>query len=375
MESIKFPVGRIMQGSVNKLNPVIDKKTNTQKVYAKGAKIGQPRFDCFFAIAIAKNPGETHFGQSEWGAKLWAIGNRDHPKFAQGRNFAWKITDGDSAEPDGNGVKPNSREGWPGHWIVKFNNSEIPRLGEIVNGKFTDLVDPNKIKPGFFVEVVADVEGNGIDNESPGIYINHKLVCFRFFGPEISYGPNPDEFEFGTSAAPVGASTVPLATPSLPGAPASTGLPSLPGAPASTGLPSLPGAPASTGIPPLPGAPASTGIPPLPGAPASTGIPPLPGAPAPTVPVKTMTAKAGAYTYDQYVASGYTDAQLIEQGFMLAPVTPNVNYGSVTGIIPPAPPAPVKNMTALAGTFTYEQYMAQGYTDDMLIKMGYMTIQ
>jgi len=325
MESIQFPVGRIMQGSVNKMNPVMDKKTNTQKVYAKGAKIGQPRFDCFFAIAIAKKPGETHFAQTAWGAKLWAIGHAAHPRFAQGKNFAWKIVDGDSAEPDGRGVAPNSREGWPGHWIVKFNNSEIPRLGEILNGKFVDLTDPYKIKPGFFVEVVADVEGNGIDNESPGIYINHKLVCFRAYGPEINYGPNPDEYDFGSSPAPAGASTVPLSTGALPGTPA--------------------------------------------------GLPPPPGAPAPAGPVKTMTAKAGPYSYDQYIASGYTEAQLIEQGFMLAPVTPNMNYGSVTGIAPAAPAVPVKTMTVLAGAFTYEQYIAQGYTDDLLVKNGLMTIQ
>lgn len=33
-------------------------------------------------------------------------------------------------------------------------------------------------------------------------------------------------------------------------------------------------------------------------------------------PTKVMTAKAGDHTYDQYIASGWTDAQLIEQGLM-----------------------------------------------------------
>jgi len=321
-DSITFPVGRIMQGSVNKLNPVIDRKTGIPKTYQKGVNVGQPRYDCFFATAIAKKPGETHFAQTEWGAKLWAIGHTAYPKHAQGRDFSWKIIDGDSSEPDKNGIAPNQREGWPGHWIVKFNNSKIPRLGKIDNGRFVDLLDPNYIRPGYFVEVVAEVKGNGPDSESPGIYVSHQLVCFRFFGEELTYGPDPDSVGFGNSVAPPGASTAPLASTALPGAapgipPAPGAAPGIPPAPgAAPGIPPAPGA--APGIPPAPGA--APGIPPAPGA--APGIPPAPGAapgipPAPAVPVKTMTAKAGAYTYEQYIASGYTDAQLIEQGFMV----------------------------------------------------------
>ena len=297
MESIKFPVGRIVQGSVYRLNPVLDNKTGVQKTFQKGAKKGQPRFDCFFALAIPKNPGETHFAQTEWGKKLWQIGNTAHPKFAQGRDFSWKVTDGDSPEPDKKGNAPNTKEGFQGHWIVKFNNSSIPRVGKMVNGKFQDFIEPDFVKSGYFVEVVGEVEGNGADNESPGIYINHQLVCFRFYGQEISYGPNPDDFDFGTGgAAPVGASETPLATPALPSAPAP--------------------APAAA-IPPLPSAPAP-----------AAAISPLPSAPAP----KVLTAKAGGATYEAMVAQGWNDALLIEHGYMQAPVTPIPSFGTVTGV-------------------------------------------
>jgi len=52
-------------------------------------------------------------------------------------------------------------------------------------------------------------------------------------------------------------------------------------------------------------------------APASMSAP----APAPA-PAHQMTA-AAQYTYDQYKASGWTDAQLIQAGFMVAPVQPS----------------------------------------------------
>jgi len=343
METIKFPVGRVVSGSLYKLN---DRDMEGELLtYKTGAKIGQQRYSVYFAVAIKKNPGETHFANTEWGKKLWAIGHAAHPVAAQSAKYAWKVIDGDSVEKNTEGVSPSQREGWAGHWIVKFNNSEIPRIGQWVNGKYEDVLQADFVKPGYFIEVMADVEGNG-GSKTPGLYLNHKLVCFRAYGPEIVFGPDPDAAGFGADPLPVGASSVPLSPPA-PGAPT---------------LPPAPGAPT---LPPAPGAPT---LPPAP------GVPTLPPA-APAVPVKSMTAKAGAYTYDQYIASGYTEAQLIEQGFMLAPVTPNMNYGSVTGIAPAAPAVPVKTMTVLAGAFTYEQYIAQGYTDDLLVKNGLMTIQ
>lgn len=51
-----------------------------------------------------------------------------------------------------------------------------------------------------------------------------------------------------------------------------------------------------------------------PPAPPVASIPPMPAAPA--MPQKVMTAKAAGGTYEQYVAQGWTDAALISEGFM-----------------------------------------------------------
>ena len=71
---------------------------------------------------------------------------------------------------------------------------------------------------------------------------------------------------------------------------------------------------------PAPGAPA-----PIPVTP-NTGFvqvpPPAPAPmappPAPAAPVRQMTAAANGVTYEAYVAAGWSDAQLVQNGLMLA---------------------------------------------------------
>jgi hypothetical protein len=59
-------------------------------------------------------------------------------------------------------------------------------------------------------------------------------------------------------------------------------------------------------------------VPPVPG----MAVPPVPGAmppPAPPAPpAKTLTALAGGASYDQMIAAGWTDATLIQNGYMVA---------------------------------------------------------
>lgn len=347
MESIKFPVGRIVSGSLYRLN---DRNMDGELLtYKTGAKIGQQRYSVFFAIAIKKNPGETHFSQTEWGKKLWAIGHAAHPTAAQSRDYAWKVVDGDSTEKNTEGVSPSQREGWAGHWIVKFNNSEIPRIGQWLNGKYEDLMQADFVKPGYFIEVVADVEGNGTA-KTPGLYLNHKLVCFRAYGPEIVFGPDPDKAGFGEGALPEGASSVPLAAPPAPAIPA---------------IPAV--APAIPAV--APAIPAAT--PAIPAA-APAAAPAIPAATPAAAPAKVMTPKAAGATYESMIAAGWTDAQMIEQGYLQAPVTPIPNFGNLTGIPSVAPVAPVKLMTAKAAGATYDQFVAAGYTDAQMIEQGYL---
>lgn len=59
------------------------------------------------------------------------------------------------------------------------------------------------------------------------------------------------------------------------------------------------------------------------------------------------------------------------------PPTPAVDMSTVQpapDFLNPPPPAPaqVKQMTAKAGGATYEQFVAQGWTDEMLVREGYM---
>ena len=338
MEAIKFPVGRIVSGSLYRLN---DRNMDGELLtYKTGAKIGQQRYSVFFAIAIKKNPGETHFSQTEWGKKLWAIGHAAHPTAAQSRDYAWKVVDGDSKEMNTEGVAPCQREGWAGHWIVKFSNSEIPRIGQWINGKYEDLLQADFVKPGYFIEVVADVKGNEAA-KTPGLYLNHKLVCFRAYGPEIVFGPDPDKAGFGGDPLPEGASSVPLSAPAVPPVPA---------IPAQVPVtPSIPAVPSVSPAPPI-----------------------LTASPVPPVPSKVMTAKAAGATYESMIAAGWTDAQLIEQGYLAAPVIPIPSFGSVTGIPPVPPVVPAKTMTAKAAGATYDSMIAAGWTDAQLIEQGYL---
>jgi len=77
--------------------------------------------------------------------------------------------------------------------------------------------------------------------------------------------------------------------------------------------PSLPGMPAAA----APAAPAAPGIQPHPGLlnPAAPAAPPVP---PPAAPVRQMTDKAQGMTYEQMVAAGWNDALLIQHGYMAA---------------------------------------------------------
>jgi hypothetical protein len=112
--------------------------------------------------------------------------------------------------------------------------------------------------------------------------------------------------------------------PALPGAPGVPGLPALPGVPG-VGVPALPGAAAA--LPPLavqPNAAFLGGpVPTVPGiAPPALGAPlQMPGVvqvpPLQAAPVRQMTALAGGATYEAFIQAGYTDAILVQRGFML----------------------------------------------------------
>ena len=320
--NITSPVGRIVMGSL--YDPSTTDAEGKPLVVKTGPNAGQPRVNYFFALAIPKG-AEPHWAHTPWGQQIWNVGNQAFPNTAQSPAFAWKIEDGDSQIPNKKGRKPCDNEGWRGHWILKFSGGFAPKVYQQEGAGYVQVMQKDFCKPGYFVEVAFSVDGNGSQSQ-PGVYINHSMVCFRAYGPEISFGPDVASAGFGQSALPAGASmTPPAGAIPMPQAPAA--------APAAYAPPALPGVPQIPGVAPAPlaqGGFAPMPYAPAPGAPAPIPVTPNPGfvqvpppapmapPPAPVAPVRQMTAAAQGIPYESYIAQGWTDALLVQNGLMLA---------------------------------------------------------
>jgi len=311
--NITSPVGRIVMGSL--YDPSTTDAEGKPLVVKTGPNAGQPRVNYFFALAIPKGV-EPHWAHTPWGQQIWNVGNQAFPNAAQSPAFAWKIEDGDSQIPNKKGRKPCENEGWRGHWILKFSGGFAPKVYQQEGAGYVQVTQKDFCKPGYFVEVAFSVEGNGSQSQ-PGVYLNHSMVCFRAYGQEITFGPDVASAGFGAAPLPAGASmTPPAGAIPMPQAPAA--------APVAYAPP--PGVPQVPGVAPAPLAPAGfapTPSVPVPGAPAPIPVTPNPGfvqvpPPAPAAPVRQMTAAAQGIPYESYVAQGWTDAQLVQNGLMLA---------------------------------------------------------
>lgn len=206
MIDILFPVGRLVGGSLYVGDTKDDK--GQPLVYKSGKNAGQPRTSFNFGVAFAKG-AEQHWNQTEWGGKVYAEAQKSATNTYQGRFFAWKVTDGDSAEPNKKGNAPRDREGYPGHWVVWFSGSFSP---QVFNANGTErILEPGAVKPGYFIQVFGNVEFNKSD-ESPGMYFNYGLVAFSAYGTEIelSSGPDAASVGFGGGPLPAGATTAPV---------------------------------------------------------------------------------------------------------------------------------------------------------------------
>lgn len=299
--NVTSPVGRIVLG--NLYTPNTKDADGKPLVVKTGPNAGQPRTNFFFALAIPKGQ-EQHWAQTAWGQKIWAVGNASFPQAAQSPAFAWKVEDGDSTVPNKKGRKPCDNEGWRGNWILKFSGGFAPKVYKLENGAYVQVMDEGFIKPGYFVQVAFSVDGNG-SQQTPGVYLNHSMVCFSGYGQEIVFGPDVNEAGFGQAPLPAGASMTPLAaTAPMPGAPA-------PPVPPVATMPPAPPIPV-TPNPQFLQMPAASGA-------ASPSIPvvPLPSAPPPSSGPQ-MTAKAAGASYQAFIAAGWTDANLIAQGYMTA---------------------------------------------------------
>lgn len=311
------PVGRVVAGNLYKPN---DRSFEGGALVIKsGPNAGKPRVEYFFALAIAKYdakrraagmPCETHWAETEWGAIVWAAGHQFMANAGNmGRNFAWKVKDGDSAEPDKKGTPWNRKEGYPGHWVLHLSSGFAPK---IYNKDGSALIlDVDAVKPGFYVQVYASVNGNG-NTQNPGVFLNHSMVSLQAYGTEIVIASaDPSAAGFGQNVQlPAGASSVPTAAFPPVQQPAAAPAVPVPGAQiAQMPAPPIPGVP-STGAPlqPYPGILAVPGAPAAPGA----ATPPMP----PAAPARVMLGAAVAIGYDAFKAQGWTDEQLKQAGHM-----------------------------------------------------------
>jgi hypothetical protein len=306
--SFTTPVGRLVGGSL------YDPETTDYDGKPLVDKSGAPRQNFNFGVALPKTA--QHWANEPWGGQIWQLAHAAFPNGeTQRHDFAWKITDGDSQIPNKRGRKPCEREGYPGHWVIWFSGGFAPKVYNADGSQ--QIVEPNAVKPGYYVQVFGNVTDNK-PSQSPGLYINHTYVALVGYGPEIQVGPDVSAAGFGQNVVlPPGASAVPVAGAFNP-APAPA-VPSQPAMPPTTFTPP-PAAPASAPAPlppvavaPMPSILAVPGQPVAPAVPAAPVAPPAP----PAAPARTMTAKAMGATYEQLIANGWTDATLIQNGLML----------------------------------------------------------
>jgi hypothetical protein len=295
------PIGRVVQGSVHKLLQATDNKGNP-KTLMSGANAGQPQMELFFALAIEKaNPDwPTFHGLLQRVAQMAFPGGE-----YKAPSFSWKIIDGDGY--DETGRANNTKEGFAGHWVVRFKTGYT--IQAVKGGA---VIDPKTIRTGDYVRVTGTVSGNGGGSgqgpSKPGLYLNPNGVEFFGYGQEIVVGPDV-KAAFNSAPAPTyrpaGMSTTPTGGVA-PAAPVAAVIPTFLGSPGS------PNAPAPATPAPVPGtaghAFAFPGSAPVPAAPPAPAACPL-GAPA-------GYRMKGQWTYTQLTTNGFTNETLVRDGHM-----------------------------------------------------------
>jgi hypothetical protein len=271
MPDILFPAGRMVGGNLDKLFPRTE-ANGTPKI----GKDGQPEMQCSFGYAIPKT-GESHWSQTAWGKVIYDTGTAAHPNLVQSTAFSWKITDGDSQLPNKKGKKPADQTGYHGHWVIWFSQGWLPKR---VNADGTVALPDGAIQPGFYIQVFGSVAGNKlVPNGTPGVYLNPVAVALVGEGERIATDVDTTQVGFGGAALPVGARPVTAAAPQF----------------------AAPSGATYTAV---------------------VAAVPAPVVPNPAIlqvappPAHVMTPKAGA-TYEAFIAQGWNDQMLREQGYMI----------------------------------------------------------
>lgn len=218
------PAGRLVWGSVHKPRLQKDDRTNLPKKIKTGENAGQDLYMYQFGVAIPKSAGVDWRQEKGWGDLIAGEGVAAFPNGQTQRpDFSWKVTDGDSQVPNKRGKKPCEQEGYAGCWILSFSGISAPQIFSTLHGGAAKAdATPGLINLGDFVQVNGSVAGNESAN-TPGVYLNHSIVCMRGIGPRIVAAAGGDTSGFGAGVAP-GASAAPapapMPAPSTPPVPA-----------------------------------------------------------------------------------------------------------------------------------------------------------
>ena len=348
------------------------------RVVKTGPNAGQPAPQHFVAVAYSKaDPYWPEFfnlllttARQEW-PNLFPATQPVQPLFGVmaghpvNPQFSFKVIDGDGI--DQNGKSNADKDGFAGHWVVRYASSYAPKVVRPTGPATWEVMsyDPASgqkppIKRGDYIRVAGSTAGN--DNpQRPGLYLNLNMIEFVGQGDEIVGGPEASTAFATPATLPPGARPI--------GAPPASGAPVPPGAQGNA-APAAPASPAAAS--PAPAAPA---------APASPPAGPV------------MLPAAGGVSYE---AQGWTDEQLVAHGYMQpAPTYSGFREAPLAGApaspapapaaapsAPAAPtaaaasatPSPTKTMTAAAGGVPYEQFVAQGWTDEQMVAQGYLVI-
>lgn len=281
MNEVTFtsPVGRLVGGDLYTGQTKDDK--GQPLVFKSGANAGQPRTEYYQYIAIPK-AGEASWRDTEWGRIIVAKATEDWPQGqTQRADFAWKVIDGDSSVPESSNRAPNSREGYPGNWVIRTSGGFTPT---VMNRDGSEqLTQANLVNLGDYIQAFVGVEGNK-SQQSPGIYLNYKAFAFVGHGERIvlSSGPDLTNAKFGQAPIPAGVMAQPAA-----------------------GNFATQQAAAAPNNAPAPAAPAPAAVAPVP----AILQPPVPQEPQ-------LTPKAAGVTYAQMIAAGWTDETLKQHGYL-----------------------------------------------------------
>jgi hypothetical protein len=338
------PVGRMVFGSV--WDGRTTDKNGAPRLIKTGPNAGKPLTTWSFGVAVPKllANGASNAAMDEYRKNVIDVARAGYPQFFTGPidpftgkpgcvhpRMSYKIADGDGI--DGDGKPNNQKEGWAGHWVIIFSSShQAPRVFDVNIGldPAQQLQDKSRVRPGDYVAVNGSCEPN-TGSETPGVYMNHSMVCFVSAGVPIVNGPRASEAFAGITAGQLPPGCIPGANPA-------------------NVAPVPPAAPAA----PTPPAPAAVPV------------------AAPAGPALTPAAiAAGFTTYQAAIGAGWTDAALTSAGYLqaAAPVAP-------TPPAPPAPPVatgPQLNAAAIAAGFsTLPAALEQGWTLDTLRASGFL---